>query len=130
MGYRASTTQCIVHLLPLRNLNQGQAALCAALRREAGRCWTDMLQAHLQSRGGKWLTSVDLGKRFKREYALHSQSIQALAQKLEANVDKTRQLKKENPEARYPYRAKKYQTVVWKASAPLGRSWAAAPLER
>lgn len=117
MGYRASTTQCIVRLLPLRNLNQEQAALCEALRREAGRCWTDMLQAHIQSRGGKWLTSVDLGKRFKAEYALHSQSIQALAQKLEANVDAARQLKKEDSAVRYPHHPKKYQTVVWKASA-------------
>jgi putative transposase len=58
-----------------------------------------------------------LGKRFKGAYALHSQSIQTLVQKLDANVNAARQLKKENPDLRYLYRAKKYQTVVWKASA-------------
>ena len=131
MGYRTSTTQCIVRLLPLRNLNQEQAALCEALRREAGRCWTDMLQAHLQSRGGKWLTSVDLGKRFKGEYALHSQSIQALAQKLEANVDTARQLKKENPEAALSLSGEDIPDGgVESLGHPLGGRWAAAPLER
>jgi len=117
MSYRTSTTNCVVRLLPLRNLNRQQNALCEALRREAGRCWSDMLQAHIESRGGKWLSSVDLGKRFKRQYALHSQTIQALAQKLEANVDTARKLRQSNPDVRYPYRLKQYQTIVWKMSA-------------
>jgi len=117
MSYRTSTTNCVVRLLPLRNLNRQQNVLCEALRREAGRCWSDMLQAHIESRGEKWLSSVDLGKRFKRQYALHSQTIQALAQKLEANVDTARELRQSNPDVRYPYRLKRYQTIVWKRSA-------------
>jgi putative transposase len=76
-----------------------------------------MLQAHIQSRGGKWLSSVDLGKIFKGQYVLHSQTIQALAQKLEANVDTARELRKSDPNARYPYHPRQYQTVAWKASA-------------
>ena len=117
MGYRTSSTDCIVRLLPLRKLSRQQDALCLTLRQEAGRCWTDMLQAHLESRGGKWLTSVDMSKQFKGCYRLHSQSIQALSEKLDANVDTARELRKEHPEARYPYRAKQYQTVTWKRSA-------------
>jgi len=76
-----------------------------------------MLSAHIESRGGKWPSAVDLSKIFKGQYALHSQTIQAMAQKLEANVDTARELRKSDPEARYPYRPKKYQTVVWKESA-------------
>jgi len=106
-----------VHLLPLRKLNRQQEELCKSLRQDAGRCWTDMLQAHIESRGGKWLSSVDLGRRFKEQYALHSQTIQAMAQKLESNVDTARELRKEHPEARYPYRPRQYQTVTWKRSA-------------
>ncbi len=117
MGYRTADTTCLVRLLPLRNLNRRQEALCEGLRREAGRCWMDMMQAHIESRAGKWLSSVDLGKRFKGQYALHSQTIQAMAQKLEANVDAARRLKQNDPEARYPYRPKQYQTVVWKEAA-------------
>ena len=59
-----------------------------------------MLQAHIESRCGKWLSSVDLGKQFKGGYALHSQTIQALAQKLEANVDSARILRQDNPNIR------------------------------
>ncbi len=117
MGYRSSHTNCIVRIFPLRGLSAQQEALCLFLREEAGRCWTDMLDAHIESRSGKWLSSVELGKMFKGQYALHSQSIQALAQKLEANIDSARELRKSDPEARYPYHPKRYQTVVWKESA-------------
>lgn len=87
------------------------------LREEAGRCWTAMLNAHIESRSGKWLSSSDLKKMFKGQYALHSQSVQALSEKLEANIDAARELRKIDPEARYPYHPKQYQTVVWKKSA-------------
>jgi putative transposase len=117
MGYRSSHTNCIVRILPLRGLSAQQEALCLFLREEAGHCWTDMLNAHIESRGGKWLSSIDLSKVFKGQYALHSQTVQALAQKLEANIDAARELRKTDPEARYPHHPKKYQTVVWKQSA-------------
>src|SRR6266545_5322180 len=117
MGYRSKHTNCIVRVIPLRGLSAPQEALCLFLREEAGRCWTEMLNAHIQSRVGKWLSSSDLKKMFKGQYALHSQTIQAMAEKLEANVDTARKLRKTDPEARYPYHPKKYQTVVWKQSA-------------
>ncbi len=117
MGYRSKHTNCIVRVIPLRGLSAPQEALCLFLREEAGRCWTEMLNAHIESRGGKWLSSVDLSKMFKGQHALHSQTVQALAQKLEANVDTARELRKTDPEARYPHHPKKYQTVVWKESA-------------
>jgi putative transposase len=117
MGYRSKHTNCIVRILPLRGLSVQQKALCLFLREEAGRCWTDILHAHIESRGGKWLSSSDLKKMFKGRYALHSQTIQALAEKLEANVDTARELRRTDPEARYPYHPKKYQTVVWKEAA-------------
>ena len=114
MGYRSSHTNCIVRIIPLRELSAQQEAHCLFLREEAGRCWTDMLNAHIKSRSGKWLSAVDLCKMFKGQYALYSQSIQALAQKLEANIDTARELRKTDPDARYPYHSKKYQTVIWK----------------
>ena len=117
MGYHSTHTNCLVRIIPLRGLSAQQEVLCLSLREEAGRCWTDMLNAHIESRGGKWLSSVDLGKMFKGQYALHSQSIQALAQKLEANIDAACELRKSDPDARYPYHPKKYQTVVWKERA-------------
>jgi putative transposase len=117
MGYRSVATNCVVRVIPLRGLSKQQDALCHFVREEAGRCWTDMLQAHIESRGGKWLSSVDLGRIFKGQYRLHSQTIQALAQKLEANVDTARELRRTEPEARYPYHPRQYQTATWKESA-------------
>ena len=117
MGYRSTLTNCIVRIIPLRGLSAQQEALCLFLREEAGRCWTAMPNVHIEGRGGKWLSSIDLNKMFKGQFTLHSQTVQALAQKLEANVDTTRELRKSDPESRYPYHPKKYQTVVWKHAA-------------
>jgi putative transposase len=114
MGYKTSDTNCVVRLVPL-DLNRAQERQCEALRREAGQAWTDMLKAHIESRSGKWLTANDLMRDFKGCYALHSQSVQALAQKLEANVDTARKNRQGgDTEARYPYKEKSYQTVTWK----------------
>ena len=115
--YRKKQTACVVRIIPLRGLNHAQVELCSTLRREAGRCWNDMLHAHIESRGGKWLKSGDLEKLFKGKYSLHSQTVQALAQKLDANVDTARQLRKTDPGAKYPYKDKTYQTVIWKDQA-------------
>ena len=100
--------------VPGRERGAEAAHLHPLLGEEEGRCWTDMLNAHIKSRSGKWLSAVDLCKMFKGQYALYSQSIQALAQKLEANIDTARELRKTDPDARYPYHSKKYQTVIWK----------------
>ena len=93
MAYRTAQTTCVVHILPLRHLSLSQQAHCQALRREAGRCWSEIVVTHVTSRAGKWLSAADLEKQFKGRYALHSQTVQALAQKLIANVDASRALR-------------------------------------
>ena len=117
MGYRSSHTNCIVRVLPLRGVSAQQEALCLFLREEAGRCWTNTLNAYIESWGGKWLSSSNLKKMFKGQYALHFQSVQALSKKLVANIDAARELRKTDPEAHYPYHPKKYQAGVWKQTA-------------
>lgn len=124
MGYRTTTTAVFVETIHLRGLSKNQEDLCFALRLEAGRCWTDMVQAHVASRENKkWLKCADIEKQLKGKYALHSTCIQGLVQKLKANISTARQLrflqKQANQPitAKYPYRDKKYQTVIWKESA-------------
>jgi hypothetical protein len=98
MGYKQTPTTCTVQLVSYRALSSETAALCEALRREAGRSWTDMLQAHIASRDGEWLTERDLRTLTRGgRYRLHSQSVQALGQKLIANVDTARTLSKGQP---------------------------------
>ncbi|NJN17495.1 MAG: transposase [Oscillochloris sp.] len=82
------------------------------------------MAAHVCSRSGAWLGERDLnalssGGRFR----LHSQSIQALVQKLLANVDTARTSREREqatggkPVTRYPYHEQPYQTVTWKGQA-------------
>lgn len=113
-----------VQLVPLRNLTPATLRLCEELRREAGRCWSELVALHVASRGGTWLSERELkGLTKGGRFQLHSQSVQALAEKLIANVDTARTNRKREqaaggePVTRYPYREKPYQTVTWKGQA-------------
>lgn len=125
MGYKSSGTICRVHLIHLHALTRRQQEACERLRAEAGRCWTDMVRSHVAQREqGIWLSESDLKQMTKGGvYKLHSQSVQALAEKLAANLDTARKLRKHQAEqgvpveAHYPYKDKPYQTVIWKDQA-------------
>lgn len=73
-------------------LSASTLAQCQALRQEAGRLWTDLVTLHTQARAqGQWLGAGELEQATKGgKYALHSQSVQALCQKLAATVDTAR----------------------------------------
>ena len=117
MAYKTTTATNTVQIVTLRRLDTETLALCETLRREAGRCWTDLVQAHVAARArGTWLTEADLkGLTKGGRYALHSQSVQFLCEQLIANVDTTRQNRAAGAsDAKYPYREKAYQTVIWK----------------
>ncbi|KPV50399.1 hypothetical protein SE17_27175, partial [Kouleothrix aurantiaca] len=117
MPYKTANTTATVQLVALRQLDPATHALCDTLRQEAGRCWSEMVQAHVAAREqGVWLAEADLNALTKgHRYALHSQSIQFLAQQLLANVATARQNRAAGKgDVNYPYRAKAYQTVVWK----------------
>jgi putative transposase len=124
MAYKTSATTCRVQLIPYRDLDPAVAVQCAALRREAGRCWSAIVAAHVASRDGKWLREAELKAATKGgRYALHSQSVQALCEKLSANVATAHALRQqehergEEPSTRYPHHPRSYQTVTWKPSA-------------
>src|SRR6266496_1693271 len=120
MAYKTATTTVTVQLIALPQLEPATHALCDTLRQEAGRCWSDLVQAHVAAHEqGVWLAEADLNALTKGgRYALHSQSIQFLAQQLLANVATARENRAAGKsDAKYPYRTKAYQTVVWKGQA-------------
>ncbi len=125
MPYKQTTTPCIVHLVALRGLDSATRAQCQALRKEAGRLWTALVTLHAQARAqGQWLSASDLEQATKGgQYALHSQSVQALCQKFAANVDTTTERRRQevaetgHVQTAYPHHPKVYQTVVWKDQA-------------
>ena len=125
MPYKQTSTQCVVRLVALHGLAPATLAQCQALRAEAGRLWTDLLGLYAQARAQRrWLSAGDLEQATKGgQYALHSQSVQALCQKLSANVDTATALRRQElaetgyVRTQYPRHPKVYQTVVWKDQA-------------
>jgi hypothetical protein len=80
---------------------------------------------HAQARAhGQWLSASDLEQATKGgQYALHSQSVQALCQKVAANVETATDLRRQEVaetgriQTQSPHHSKVYQTVVWKNQA-------------
>lgn len=102
------------------SLNKKQRKQCHTLQLEAGRCYSDMLAAHVASRQGVWLTESELKSEFKGRYNLYSQSIQAIAEKIIANIKSTksnieREMAKQGyTDWQFPYLPKKVYSVTWK----------------
>ena len=100
-------------------------AQCQALRGEARRLWTDLVTLLTQSRSeGRWLSAWELEQATKGgQYALHSQSVQALCQKFAATVATATELRRQEREetgqaqTQSPHHGKPYQTVIWKDQA-------------
>jgi putative transposase len=125
MPYKQTRTQCVVCLLSLRGLSAAQLSQCQTLRAEAGQLWTDLVALHTRAREhGQWLSAGELEQATKGgQYALHSQSVQALCQKFAANVATATELRRQEfaetgrIQTEYPHHPKAYQTVVWKDQA-------------
>src|SRR5215831_12967058 len=125
MPYKHTSTQCVVRLVALRGLSAAQRSQCQALRLQAGRLWTDLVSLHAQARTqGRWLGAGELEQATKGgQYTLHRQSVQALCQKLAANVATAVELRQQemselgHVQTAYPHHPKAYQTVVWKDQA-------------
>ena len=133
MPYMQTSTQCVVRLVASRGLSAAQRSQCQALRTEAGRLWTDLVRLHTQARDeGRWLSAGEVEQATKGgQYALHSQSVQALCQKFAANLDTATELRRREIaetgyiQTQYPHHPTVYQTVIWKDQAlqvlPSGR---------
>jgi hypothetical protein len=86
MPYQLTTPACVGRLVTLRGRSATTLARCQALRAEAGRLWTDLVQLHGAARTqGQWLSAGDLETApTGGQYALQRQRVQALCQKFAA----------------------------------------------
>lgn len=118
MRFTRSNNQYFSRIIRLR-LSARQEAQCDLLRAEAGRCWSEMVKIHTELPEDQWPGLYGLERIMKRQYALHSQSVQALAQKFDANLKTARTMQeKERREggivrANFPHRRPSYQIVIW-----------------
>jgi len=98
---------------------------CQFLQQESARVWNRTKNFFWRTYRKKnlWLLSTSLQKYNRSDqlypnerFHLHSQSIQAVAQQFSANLKAAREVRKNNPDIRYPYKDKKYFRVQWKNS--------------
>ncbi len=97
-------------------LKAAQREQAEAMRRETGRAWSDMGTFHwrVYRKKGLWPFKKALRCWAKGRYALHPQSVQALADKLHANFETARRLRRGgNRAVHFPYKRKNFQVVVW-----------------
>ena len=89
MGRRLTETQCKVQIIRL-SLNKTQIKQCYKLLEESGKCYSEMILAHVESRKDKWLSEGELKAKFKGAFKLHSQTIQSIAEKINSNLETAR----------------------------------------
>ena len=106
---------------------------CKFLQQESARVWNRTICFFWRTYRKKdtWLSANSLMKynrndQLDDQFKLHSQSVQSVIQQFDANRKTARngrelpqlgKLRKDNPDIRYPYKAKKFFRVQWKAGA-------------
>jgi putative transposase len=86
---------------------------------EAARVWTLCRDMHLTARQQRmpWPREMALEQATRGQFALYSQTIQAICRAFVGNVEATRERRKKNPKIRYPYKDKRYYPLLWPAQA-------------
>src|SRR3954453_7732016 len=89
------------------------------MQREAASVWNDMVReaTSYYFLFKKWLSKTDIQAVRKQTYNLHSQTVQAIADKYEANRETIRQLRKTDKKAKYPWRRKAYYCIPLKKAS-------------
>lgn len=101
-------------------LNKAQFDLVREKQIECANCWNDIVaiskEYYLENK--KWIAKYDIQKIVKGKYNLHSQTIQAVTDKFDANRKTISELRKNgDKKAKYPYKTKKFYVIPLKNSA-------------
>lgn len=108
-----------VRIYRLTSLRPRYRARLRAAQMEAAAVWTLCRDLHLSARQNRtpWPNQDDFHMATKGRFALHSQTVQAIFRTFLGNIDTTRELRKQNPKIRYPYKDKRYYPLLWPAQA-------------
>jgi putative transposase len=108
-----------VRIYRLDNLPPSLSRRLYDAQQEAARVWNFCKDMHQEARrqGTRWPNRDDLQKATKGQFALHSQTVQMICHAFLANVETTRQVKRQNPKMRYPYKEKRFYPLLWPKQA-------------
>ena len=86
------------------------------MQRETASVWNDIVREANSYYFAikKWLSKTEIQAIRKQTYNLHSQTVQAIADKYAANRETIRKLRKTDKKAKYPWRRKYYYCIPLK----------------
>ncbi len=89
------------------------------MQREAASVWNDIVREATSYYFcfKKWLSKTEIQAIRKQTYHLHSQTVQAIADKYVANRETIRQLRVTDKKAKYPWRKKYYYCIPLKKAS-------------
>ena len=101
-------------------LTKSQFKLVKEKQIESANCWNYIvrLSNEYYHKHKKWIKRGEIQTLTKGKFSLHSQTIQGISDKFDANRSTISQLRKKgNTKARYPYKTKKFYIIPFKAKA-------------
>lgn len=113
----------MVSILPLNGMSVRLQATLRKAQEETARVWNDLVSLHKNARetGLRWPDRSQLQQQTKGRYVLHSQTVQMVCHQLLANVEATRERRRQEPQSRtwlkYPHRQKKFFPLYWPGQA-------------
>lgn len=89
------------------------------MQKEAASVWNDIVReaTSYYFTFKKWLSKTEIQAVRKQTYNLHSQTVQAIADKYEANRETIRRLRQTDKKAKYPWRKKHYYCIPLKKAS-------------
>jgi hypothetical protein len=109
-----------VRIHTLSGLPRKQQAILSEGQIEAAKVWSVCRDLHLQARKEhtRWSGRDTLQKATKGQFGLHSQSTQMICHAFLANVEATRERRKQGfKQMRYPYKDKSFYPLMWPSQA-------------
>ena len=89
------------------------------MQREAAAVWNDIVReaTSYYFTCKKWLSKTEIQAVRKQTYNLHSQTVQAIADKYDANRETIKHLRQTDKKAKYPWRRKFYYCIPLKKAS-------------
>lgn len=108
-----------VKIYRLEHLPRSTASLIYEGQREAARVWNLCKDLHKEARINHtvWANRNELHRLTKGKFALCAQTVQQINQAFLANVDTTREVRKQNPKIRYPWKDKRFYPILFPRQA-------------